>query len=86
MSQYGDQDEDEDKEVTAMDADKYQVSFTKDYIEFTTGKHTVRKETTDSFLGVPVMPDVEMRTVPGSVVRVVYAGAQSAGGTRRKIK
>jgi hypothetical protein len=80
MSQHGNLDGNEDaEEVTAMDADRYQVSFAKDHIEFTTGNHTVRKEATDSFLGVPVMSDVEIRTIPGSVVRVVYAGAQSAG-------
>jgi len=84
MSQPGDLGGNEDdEEITAMDADRYQVSFAKDYIEFTTGDHTVRKGTTDSFLGVPVLSDEEIRTVPGSVVRVIYAGAQSAGPSQR---
>jgi hypothetical protein len=41
MSQRGTLDGNEDdEEVTAMDADQYQVSFAKDHIEFTTGNHT----------------------------------------------
>jgi hypothetical protein len=72
----GDEDNEEDE---AMDADEHQVSFGEDHIEFTTGQHTVRKEVTDSFLGVPIMSNEKLRTIPGSVVRVVYAGAQNAG-------
>jgi hypothetical protein len=80
MSHHGTLDGNEDdEEIEAMDADQYQVSFGKNHIEFTTGYHTVRKEATDSFLGVPIISDVEIRTIPGSVVRVVYAGAQNAG-------
>jgi hypothetical protein len=80
MSHHGATDGDEDDEENeAMDADEYQVSFGEDHIEFTTGHHTVRKEATDSFLGVLIMSDEEIRTIPSSVVRVVYAGAQNAG-------